>query len=87
MQEFGSTQGKRATLPDGLEQQERDKRFKAHNSFVKQEKWDGVHVNEVPESIDSPMWMPWLLGHDAVDFASRKLDEEFGAAKTDGHLV
>jgi hypothetical protein len=81
VQEFGSTQGKRATLPDGLEQEERDRRFNAHNAFVKQEKWEGVHVDEVPESINSPMWMPWLLGHDVADFANRKLDEEFGAAK------
>jgi salicylate hydroxylase len=70
VQEFGSIQAKRATLLDGPEQQERDKRFKTHNAFAAQKTWDGVHVDEVPGSINSPDWMPWLLGHDAVAFVS-----------------
>jgi salicylate hydroxylase len=70
VQEFGSTQAKRATLPDGPVQQERDSRFKAHNAFAAQKTWDGVHVDEVPDSINSPDWMPWLCGHDAIAFVS-----------------
>lgn len=70
VQDYGSIQAKRATLPDGPEQEERDKRFREHNAFTAQKTWDGVHVDQVPESINSPDWMPWLLGHDAVDFVS-----------------
>ena len=70
VQEFGSTQAKRATLPDGPVQQERDRRFKAHDAFVAQKTWDGFHVDEVPDSINSPDWMPWLCGHDAAAFVS-----------------
>lgn len=87
VQEWGSAALKRAILSDGLEQQERDKKLKAFNNHVFMQKWDGVHVDELPESINSSMWTPWLLGHDAVGFAKRKLDEEFGAVKTIGNVV
>lgn len=53
VQECGSIQANRATLPDGPEQQERDKRFKAHNAFTAQKAWDGVYVDQARKSTQS----------------------------------
>jgi salicylate hydroxylase len=69
VQEWAATKGKRATIPDGPEQEERDKNFKLFNAWVKAKPWDRVHVDELP-GIEAPNWKAWLAGHNAVDFVS-----------------
>jgi salicylate hydroxylase len=70
IQDYGAAQAHRATLPDGPEQKDRDKRFKANNTFTPQSTWDGVHIDQVPESFNDPEWTPWLFGHNAFAFVS-----------------
>ena len=70
VQEWSSAKAKNFTLPDGPEQEERDKILKAHNTFREQKPWDKVHIDEVPESISSKDWQAWLLGHNAVGYVS-----------------
>ena len=70
VQEWSAIKGKRATIPDGPEQEQRDKNLKLNNAWVKAKPWDGVHVDELPE-LESPNWKAWLNGHDAVGFVSR----------------
>lgn len=41
-----------------------------HNAFAAQKPWDGVRVDDVPDSINSPDWMPWQFGHNAIAFVS-----------------
>jgi hypothetical protein len=41
--------GKIATLPDGKEQEERDRMYKAHNNHIQQKPWYGVNIDEIPE--------------------------------------
>ena len=69
MQEWSAIKGKRATIPDGVEQEQRDKTFKLFNAWVKAEPWDKVHVDEIPE-FESLNSKAWLGGHNAVDFVS-----------------
>ena len=69
VQTWSAIKGKRATVPDGPEQEQRDSNFKQFNAWVKAEPWDRVHVDEPPE-IESPNWKAWLKGHNAVDFVS-----------------
>jgi salicylate hydroxylase len=70
VQEWSVMKGKRATLPDGPEQEERDKKLKSFNAWVKAKPWDKVHIDELPQ-LESPNWKAWLIGHDAVGFVSR----------------
>lgn len=69
VQEWSAIQCKRATMPDGPEQEQRDKNFKSANHWAKAEPWDGVHVDE-PPPIDDSTWYAWLCGHDTVVFVS-----------------
>lgn len=69
VQEWSAVKGKRATVPDGPEQEQRDKNLKTYNAWVKAKPWDGVPINELPE-LESPNWKAWLNGHDAVGFVS-----------------
>jgi salicylate hydroxylase len=69
VQEWSFIQSKRATVPDGPEQEARDKKFKTFNSWNSMTPWDGVHIDELP-AIDSGNWQAWLCGHDAVAFVS-----------------
>lgn len=70
VQEWSIIKGKRATLPDGTEQENRDQKLKSFNAWVKSKHWDKVHIDELPE-LESPSWKAWLIGHDAVGFVSR----------------
>lgn len=69
VQEWSAIKGKRATLPDGPEQEQRDKNLRLFNAWVKAEPWDKVHVDELPE-LESLNWKAWLSGHSAVEFVS-----------------
>ncbi|KAE9364905.1 FAD/NAD(P)-binding domain-containing protein [Stipitochalara longipes BDJ] len=80
VQEWSAIKGKRATIPDGFEQVQRDKNFKAFNAWVKTKPWDGVHIDKLPE-LESLDWKAWLNGHDAVGFANRELDKRFPTCK------
>jgi salicylate hydroxylase len=74
VQDWSASTARIATLPDGKEQEERDRRFKMYGGNIKQEPWDGVHIDEVPEEgIKSRNWLAWLVGHDAVAFVSEIL--------------
>ena len=69
VQEWGARKGQRATLPNGLDQEKRDKNFGLFNAWIKADPWDKVHVDELPE-LESSNWKAWLKGHNAVDFVS-----------------
>ena len=69
VQEWGARKGARAILPDGLEQEKRDRNFALYNAWINADPWDQVHINELPE-LESGNWKAWLKGHDAVYFVS-----------------
>jgi salicylate hydroxylase len=69
VQEWSAIKGKRATIPDGPEQEQRDMNFKLFNAWVKGKPWDRVHIDELPE-FETPNWKAWLSGHNAMDFVS-----------------
>lgn len=69
VQEWSIIKGKRATMPDGPEQVERDRNLKSFNAWVKATPWNKVQINELPE-LETPTWKAWLIGHDAVGFVS-----------------
>jgi salicylate hydroxylase len=61
VQDWSASAAKIATLPDGKEQEERDRMYKAHNNHIQQKPWDGVHIDEIPEDgIKSKNWASWL---------------------------
>lgn len=70
VQEWSAIKGHRATLPDGPEQEERDKKLKSSNAWVEADSWDKRHIDEVPEH-ESSNWKAWLSGHNAVQFVSQ----------------
>jgi salicylate hydroxylase len=49
VQEWSAIKGKRATIPDGPKQEQRNMNFKLFNAWVKAKPWDRVHVDELPE--------------------------------------
>jgi salicylate hydroxylase len=67
IQEWSAEKGRRATLPDGLQQEYRDANLESHNAWVKSDPWDGFHIDDLPE-LESPLWKAWLCGHDAVEY-------------------
>jgi salicylate hydroxylase len=69
VQEWSAMKRKRAIIPDGPEQEHRDKNFKLFNAWVRAEPWDKVYVGELPE-FDTPKWKAWLNGHNAVESVS-----------------
>jgi salicylate hydroxylase len=73
VQEWAVMKGKRATIPDGPEQEQRDKVLKLFNAWVKAKPWDSVHVDELPE-LEAPEFETpdWMKGHNAVYFVSLK---------------
>ncbi|KAF2019220.1 FAD/NAD(P)-binding domain-containing protein [Aaosphaeria arxii CBS 175.79] len=75
VQEWSARKGRRATLPDGSEQMERDTNLKSFNGWMKL----GAtrNIGELPEP-ESPAWKPWLSGYDAVRVANRELDRIYG---------
>jgi salicylate hydroxylase len=71
VQEWAAMKGKRATIPDGPEQEQRDKNLKLFNAWVKAKPWDRDHVDELPEFEAPEFETPdWMSGHNAVDFVS-----------------
>ncbi len=72
VQEWGAIKGRRATLPDGLEQEKRDKNFGLFKAWINANPWDKVHVDELPE-LESGNWKAWLKGHDEVYFVGQFL--------------
>lgn len=56
-------------LPDGEEQRKRDDMLAKAPIFAAQN-WDGKHVDEFPGLPPNPMYHPWMLGHDVVDYVS-----------------
>jgi salicylate hydroxylase len=82
VQDWGASAAKIATLPDGKEQEERDRMYKAHNNHIQQKPWGGVHIDEIPEDgIKSKNWFAWLRGHDAIAFVSASQDHSFKTSK------
>ncbi len=63
--------GKRATIPDGPEQEQRDKNLKHFNAWVKAKPWGRAHVDELLE-IDAPEFESpdWMSGHEAMNLVS-----------------
>ncbi|KAK0123009.1 hypothetical protein ONS96_010022 [Cadophora gregata f. sp. sojae] len=57
-------------LPDGEEQRRRDEMLAKAPLFGAQN-WDGEHVDDFPGMPPNPLYYPWMLGHDVVDFVSR----------------
>lgn len=65
-------------LPDGPEQQARDKRLATFKAWQYNEPWDGKHVDEIPKSINAPNYAAWSSGHDAILYVGcsvRQLDD------------
>jgi salicylate hydroxylase len=56
-------------LPDGEEQQRRDEKVKT-SGFYASPPWDGKQVDEVPDSIQHPLFNIWLMTHDTIDYVS-----------------
>lgn len=59
-------------LPDGPEQRERDERYKKIPFFSAPD-WDRKHVDEVPGIPPDPLFFPYMLAHDVINFVSFKL--------------
>ncbi|KAH9209432.1 hypothetical protein DL95DRAFT_26040 [Leptodontidium sp. 2 PMI_412] len=70
-------------LPDGEEQSRRDEMLARAPVFSAQN-WDGSHIDEFPGLPPSPLYYPWMLGHDVVDYTKRKLDKIWPSNETNG---
>ncbi|KAE8451371.1 hypothetical protein EG329_004000 [Mollisiaceae sp. DMI_Dod_QoI] len=67
--EFGESMAHTWQLPDGEEQRKRDELFKKMPYFGTSN-WDGKHVDELPGLPPDPLYFPYMLAHDVVDFVS-----------------
>jgi salicylate hydroxylase len=56
-------------LPDGEDQQKRDESFRT-TPFFSSSDWDGKHVDDVPGMPPDPLFFPYVLAHDVIDFVS-----------------
>lgn len=56
-------------LPDGEQQQQRDKYLATMSSSVTSE-WDGKNVDDPPEGSFNPLIQPYMQGFDIINYVS-----------------
>ncbi|KAF8850698.1 FAD/NAD(P)-binding domain-containing protein [Acephala macrosclerotiorum] len=70
---FGESMARTWQLPDGEEQRQRDEIYRK-TPYFGTTGWDGKHVDELPGLPPDPLFFPYMLAHDVVDFTKRQLD-------------
>ncbi|KAK5046530.1 hypothetical protein LTR84_008333 [Exophiala bonariae] len=74
IQSEGRNRSKMFHLPDGPAQQARDEMFKK-NPMMGAPAWDGKHIDEPPSAKQRHLGMPYVVGHEAIDYTNRRLDD------------
>lgn len=74
IQNEGLNRAKMFHLPDGPQQQGRDEMFKK-NPMMGAPAWDGKHIDNPPDETQRHLGMPYVVGHQVIDFTRRRLDE------------
>lgn len=67
--DFGESMAHTWQLPDGEEQKKRDEIYRQTPYFATSN-WDGKHVDDLPGLPPDPLFFPYLLAHDVIEFVS-----------------
>lgn len=74
---FGEKMARTWQLPDGPEQEARDEVYRK-TPYFGTTGWDGTHIDELPGLPPDPLFFPYMLAHDVVDFVSEVLESALG---------
>lgn len=71
---FGEGMARTWQLPDGPEQETRDEIYRK-TPYFGTTGWDGKHIDKLPGLPPDPLFFPYMLAHDVVDFVSEPFNK------------